>query len=257
MDTEQHLSKFFITESNRRDLEPYGVVIPDGVKPWMDTRITKVVECLAGTTIYMDDSSITHVPLLEGHPRPKAGDRIEIFGRGFGLGFDGLRLNGTVLYWRDREQSEAHHRRFSEDFAARTLRTEQTFRPEWSSILQFKFRDDSAEGRWREGIENNSNHPYNFVVYTFASRWAHRMESLLNERGGTVEDVAEEANAWANEPCGITGYQYGCAVGRLADVWLFGDELRVWHNAKYNVSDQQKGVVNPAILTLLVDGPKP
>lgn len=41
---------------------------------------------------------------------------------------------------------------------------------------------------------------------------------------------------------------YGCAVNILVHVWVYGEELRRWHNHEY---DYDGGcVVNPAILTV-------
>jgi len=45
---------------------------------------------------------------------------------------------------------------------------------------------------------------------------------------------------------GTTGFQYGCIVNLLSQVWIFGDQLKEWHNRKYDYKGD--GVVNPAII---------
>lgn len=49
---------------------------------------------------------------------------------------------------------------------------------------------------------------------------------------------------------GITGFQFGCAVSVLSQTWKYGEELRNVHNKKYGVSEEKKGTVNPAILSV-------
>ena len=44
---------------------------------------------------------------------------------------------------------------------------------------------------------------------------------------------------------------YGCAVSILSECWEYGEELRKWHNKKYNHGGD--GVVNPAVLTIKGD----
>ena len=47
---------------------------------------------------------------------------------------------------------------------------------------------------------------------------------------------------------GVTGFMYGCAVGILSKCWEYGEELRKWHNKKYDYEGD--GIVNPAILKI-------
>ena len=77
---------------------------------------------------------------------------------------------------------------------------------------------------WKKKIDNSSNCPMKVIV-------------------DNAEKLSREADTE-----GITGFMYGCAVNILSRVWKYGDELRMWHNGKYDY--QGEGTVNPAILTV-------
>ena len=67
--------------------------------------------------------------------------------------------------------------------------------------------------------------------------------------GATVDEAAQRTQDEADSD-GITGFMFGCAVQQLARFWKHGEALRIWHNAKYGVSAEASGVVNPAVLTI-------
>ena len=90
----------------------------------------------------------------------------------------------------------------------------------------------------------NSKNDYSRAVVRYMERWADMMETAI-AGGATVAQAAEGAEQEANTE-GITGFQYGCAVGALARFWTHGEELRQWHNHRYDYDGQ--GTVNPAIL---------
>lgn len=87
---------------------------------------------------------------------------------------------------------------------------------------------------------------YGLEVYRYAQRWADLIEDQM-EMGFSLESCAQELSNEA-DTTGITGFMYGAAVSILAGWWEAGDQLRVWHNAKYN--QHGDGVVNPAIVTI-------
>ncbi len=78
------------------------------------------------------------------------------------------------------------------------------------------------------------------------------MQRKMAEGHTIIAEIAEECQKDLGY-LGITGFQYGCVVQALSHFWVFGLELREWHNAQYGVSKEAKGVVNPAILTLKSD----
>jgi len=102
---------------------------------------------------------------------------------------------------------------------------------------------------WTKHLENN-NDPYGPAVGEYASLWARLMEGRVSA-GSSVSECAEAMGSLADTD-GITGFMYGCAVSILSQAWVYGDELKAWHNGKYGVSSESKGVINPALLTVSV-----
>ncbi|MBR4705451.1 MAG: hypothetical protein IKP02_07640 [Paludibacteraceae bacterium] len=102
---------------------------------------------------------------------------------------------------------------------------------------------------YQEGYNNNLD-PYGHAVYTFAERWAELMEReiLKSEDPDAVITAQAEHLSHEADTEGITGFMYGCAVSILSACWLYGEQLRVWHNAQYRYAGD--GVVNPAIMTI-------
>lgn len=90
---------------------------------------------------------------------------------------------------------------------------------------------------------------YEAGIFRFAERWGSMMEQELGD-GFTVAESAVKTEHQAYTD-GITGYMYGRAVDILSDFWEHGEDLRQWHNRKYNYSGE--GVINPAVLTMPED----
>lgn len=115
-------------------------------------------------------------------------------------------------------------------------------------VLSFTLADAEA---WQKFVDLNQD-SYGSGVVRYAARWAHLVEQEL-ERGRSLEQVADEASHTADVE-GVTGFMYGCAVGVLAKVWKFGEDLRRWHNLKTQLRDEGEkanesgGVLNPALL---------
>lgn len=101
---------------------------------------------------------------------------------------------------------------------------------------------------WKKMWRINSD-PYGRYVMVFADQWARIMEYRMAQ-GETLEACAEEASHLADTD-GLSGFQYGVAVGILSRCWIHGEQLRKWHNGEYGVKDAD-GVVNPALVTLSV-----
>ena len=51
------------------------------------------------------------------------------------------------------------------------------------------------------------------------------------KNGAQVNDIAEETSNEADKE-GITGFQYGCALSILIQVWAHGAELKKWREAQ-------------------------
>ena len=105
-----------------------------------------------------------------------------------------------------------------------------------------KVKDIKAYEEWKA----NNTDPYGSTVFRYAERWADMMEERIT-KGEKIEDIAKELSHKADTE-GITGFMYGCAVSILSQCWEYGEELRKWHNKKYNYNGD--GVVNPAILKI-------
>lgn len=115
--------------------------------------------------------------------------------------------------------------------------------------INLEFKDYNAHKFWNNFVEANKDE-YGLCAVRYAEQWAKFMQYLMEKHEGvTVDKIAEQASYAANIE-GITGFIYGCAVDILSRVWKYGEELRKWHNGKYDYAGD--GVINPAILTIVV-----
>lgn len=102
-----------------------------------------------------------------------------------------------------------------------------------------------------EYVEKNSHDEYSHACVEFWEKWAHLMESKIKPKKDIMKQIVKIADKCcheADEGIGITGFMYGCAVSALSKHWIYGEELRKWHNKEYNY--EGNGVLNPAILTI-------
>ena len=113
--------------------------------------------------------------------------------------------------------------------------------------------DEEAQKDWLEWYCVQSS-DYGKACFTYAKRWADLMEEAINS-GFEIKDVAEKTSHEADEE-GITGFMYGMAVSILSKTWLYGEELRIWHNLDTQIGNEgeianEKGsVLNPALLII-------
>lgn len=185
----------------------------------------------------------------------------------------------TVLDWLERDYMNAHIMewktigdvcRMSYDHDTEIeLRTRQLERAKrWKKEAEEQAKKDKAEEdiiseqtkgieleiiagkdeEYKEYVSKNSGDGYSRAVIDYSEQWAKLMQSEI-AKGKTVKECADETQKGLGY-LGITGFQYGCAVKGLAYFWKHGEDLRKWHNKKYGVSEDEKGVVNPAILTI-------
>lgn len=97
-----------------------------------------------------------------------------------------------------------------------------------------------------QGWKNSNKDGYGGRIISYAREWAMLMQVEM-ANGKKLRDIAQQASHDADYD-GITGFMYGAAVQMLSQCWKHGEELRKWHNKKYN--QEGDGVVNPAVLTL-------
>ena len=109
------------------------------------------------------------------------------------------------------------------------------------------------EKEYKEWYDKNED-PYGRACFTYAERWANMMEDAIAE-GKVLSEIAKDLSHEANKE-GITGFMYGAAVSVLSTSWIFGEELRKWHNLDIQIRDEgekanEKGtVLNPALLSI-------
>lgn len=110
------------------------------------------------------------------------------------------------------------------------------------------------EEEYQKYVENNSKDDYSKACVTYTERWAELMENMI-AKGEKIVDIAKTASHEADKE-GITGFMYGCAVQALAYFWLYGEELRRWHNLDTQINNEGEranetgGVLNPAVLNI-------
>ena len=124
--------------------------------------------------------------------------------------------------------------------------------------MQIRPGQEEAYAKYRE---LNTKDSYSAGVVHFTERWADLMEKALAESrelfvGEKYKTLASTLSHEANTE-GITGFMYGCAVNALANFWIHGEELRVWHNLSTQLSDEGERAnkvpgrtLNPAVLKL-------
>lgn len=100
--------------------------------------------------------------------------------------------------------------------------------------------------KWEKEL-NFDRDPYTDAILKYATEWADAMERRLS-KGEKLIDIAERCEPKGH---GVTGFMFGAAVLALAAHWVYGEELRRWHNAEYGQPDA-KGTVNPALMTIEV-----
>lgn len=111
------------------------------------------------------------------------------------------------------------------------------------------------EELWEDHVGCNKD-GYGKAIIGYAIRWADMYEKEeAEEISGTrkiTETFTQKMDRMSHEADteGITGFMYGCAVRVLKQFWIHGEAVVQWHNGKYGVGPEEKGVVNPAIITI-------
>lgn len=109
---------------------------------------------------------------------------------------------------------------------------------------------NGKEQDYKEWYDKNSD-PYGRASFEYAERWAEMLEDAIdNSTEEPIKVIIDNAEKFSHEADteGITGFMYGCAVNILSHCWKYGEDLKKWHNKKYNY--EGNGVVNPAIITI-------
>jgi hypothetical protein len=106
---------------------------------------------------------------------------------------------------------------------------------------------------WNDWKEKNTD-PYSAAALRFAENWARIMQKRIDQ--GESVALAASATQYIADDEGITGFMYGCAVHSLVGCWVYGEELRIWHNLDTQIGNEGEkanasgGVLNPAVLSI-------
>ena len=138
-------------------------------------------------------------------------------------------------------------RQAQEERAKRQARAEAKRKHTEAKLANAPEMKIANEATWQSWKDNNQD-GYGGAVIAYAERWARLMQVEL-AAGKELEDIAYAASYEADIDS-ISGAMYGAAVQVLATSWEHGDQLRRWHNSQYGVSEDTKGTVNPAVLTV-------
>ncbi|MEW6408039.1 MAG: hypothetical protein AB1465_05100 [Patescibacteria group bacterium] len=82
--------------------------------------------------------------------------------------------------------------------------------------------------KWKRILTEWAGNDYDKAVLTFAKRWAERMEGEF--KGSFSHEVAARTKMEEISVEKLTNHMYCAAADLLVDVWVFGEELRQWHN---------------------------
>lgn len=111
---------------------------------------------------------------------------------------------------------------------------------------QIQLKDETL---WNNQKEINTD-PYGAGILRYAKNWALLMQTKIDTTKDIQFQVAAIAKKTSHEADieSITGFMYGAAVSVLSSCWIYGEELRKWHNKEYGY--EGNGTVNPAVITI-------
>lgn len=144
-------------------------------------------------------------------------------------------------YDRRKAKKDEERAKADEDARKKDEAEQNAFKAKTDGI-SIALKDEKEWENWR----SKNTEGYGNAIFEFAEGWAKLMQ-VEHFSGKSINQCAEPTSFQLGF-LGITGFQYGAAVQVLTKCWLYGEELRVWHNRKYNHNGD--GVVNPAILTV-------
>src|SRR5574341_421147 len=96
------------------------------------------------------------------------------------------------------------------------------------------------EGKEQEYSDWKSKNidPYSACIFKYAESWADLMEAQM-EAGKDLEAIAGGTSHEADTE-GITGFMYGAAVSILSLAWIYGEQLRRWHNLDIQIGNEDR-----------------
>lgn len=145
------------------------------------------------------------------------------------------------------EEQERKQRQYEQEAKVKQQQKEAQIKEQTTGIIM-QFKPD-MEAEWDKGLANNQD-GYGKAIYQYAEQWALLMQAVIDPTGDIQKQIVEVAEKTSHtaDTEGITGFMYGAAISTLAAFWIYGEELRKWHNKEYG--HEGEGVVNPAVLTI-------
>ena len=95
---------------------------------------------------------------------------------------------------------------------------------------------DGKEQYYKDWYRMNTYNGRTPYVFDCAEQWAEMLEKLIeNSDESVAEVIAKHAGLTSIETVhNLQPVGYCWAVDILSHCWVYGEELRVWHNKKYN-----------------------
>lgn len=162
-----------------------------------------------------------------------------------------LQVDARLIQERE-QRSQQRQREYDEKQKAKTAKIEFLL----SNANPLALRDETM---WQSWVDANSD-GYGAAIMRYAEKWGRLMQVGMSTAANMaptdwIAANADECSHVADDE-GLTGFMYGAAVSMLSQAWVYGEELRRWHNLKTQIKDEGEranesgGVLNPAMMTV-------
>lgn len=131
--------------------------------------------------------------------------------------------------WKASPEGQEYYRQEAIRKAERAAEIERR-REYWRNNPVEPFALKDADG-WAQCVAANSDGGYGEYALNYARQWACMMERDI-AAGMTVAETATLRQHEADAEMQMSGFQWGCALSILTQVWEHGDELREWREAE-------------------------
>lgn len=152
-------------------------------------------------------------------------------------------------------ENEARRQARDEEYRRKARAKREQFEQKLAAAPPMEVSDEEAWADCKRKNDDSAGGPmgpgYGARIISYAEEWARLMQAEM-AAGKQLEDIADDTASEADYD-GISGAMYGASVAALAQHWVHGERLRVWHNKRYerrNQSVDNGGVVNPAFITI-------
>lgn len=188
-------------------------------KPFLISVVVSVqnnlVECKDGWSFFVPTDLCQTIPTV--------GEKILLYGKGFGYGVRGIVIGGRTYKYLTEEVYENRVRLDAEKTKRKMEEENKKFRTFPKPPL-YKFEVNDLES-WNKHVEINSQDPYSYATVRYATHWASLMERELSSgKRGSVEMVRKASHDADTD--GITGAMHGFAKSILKHCWARCHEVQ-------------------------------